>query len=222
MSQGITGKGVPSSQPAWLLWVKVAIIGLSLVILALSAYAISACGGSIYGVYVPLCAGSIGGFEIFLVIKTWILYGLILFVEFKAPHMFYRLAVIIGSLISIIFWLSGWAWAASFASIWNLGYATNVGGAMAGVAALGALVWILCIVHLVFFIIACNNSPSDTAQPTGVANAELGQMQKPGEYTVQQTYPVQMQPGQYPVQQQQQEQPYPPQAYQQPQPYPTQ
>ncbi len=85
------------------------------------------------------------------VIKTWLIYGILLAFELKAPHLFYRSVAIIGYAISIIFWLSAWAWAASNAGFW-LGYVCafgvcddgpwkSEGAALAVSAALGAIVW---------------------------------------------------------------------------------
>ncbi len=71
--------------------------------------------------------------------------------ELKAPQMFYRLIAIVGYAVSIIFWLSAWAWAASTAGFW-LSYFCGVdfcedgpwkseGSALAACAGLGAVVW---------------------------------------------------------------------------------
>ena len=59
-AQGLIAVGVPP-QPLWLLYVKIGILVLSLVVLALSAYAISL-DGSAYAGY----AGA-GGMDIFIV-----------------------------------------------------------------------------------------------------------------------------------------------------------
>ena len=40
-AEGLIAVGVPSSQPVWLLWVKLAIVVLSLIALALGAYGLS-------------------------------------------------------------------------------------------------------------------------------------------------------------------------------------
>lgn len=61
---GLTAKGVPP-QPKWLLIIKAVIVFLSVVILALSAYAISLTGG--YGYYYGSGAA---GFMIFIVSLT--------------------------------------------------------------------------------------------------------------------------------------------------------
>ncbi len=61
---GITGKGVPPNQPPWLLYVKIAIIALSLVIMALAAWSLS-----IFNAYAGFVgySGGVGGLIIFVV-----------------------------------------------------------------------------------------------------------------------------------------------------------
>jgi hypothetical protein len=161
----------------------------------------------------------------------------------KAQHYFFRIILLIAYIISIIFWLSAWAWSASVASVWlaysgdfsssNCHYDNNFnlvcdntgdnpwkryGASLAACAGIGALIWILCIVHLVMFVLACIRDPG-TAAPHN--NAELGQVKAQEAYPQQQqTYPQQAQPvhnGGAPYQQQQPQ-------YQQPhqQTYPTQ
>jgi len=89
-------------------------------------------------------------------------------------------SVVIACAISIVFWLSAWAWSASIAAFW-LSYDTYYydsyinsapwhaeGAALAACAGLGAIVWILSIVHLVFFIRACMHDSAPVHQ------AELG------------------------------------------------
>jgi membrane protein implicated in regulation of membrane protease activity len=86
-------------------------------------------------------------------IKTFIVIGGALAIEIWFPHMFYRLVALIAYILSIIFWLSAWAWAASTAALWlstscyfgtcssPSSYASREGGALAGCAGLGAIVW---------------------------------------------------------------------------------
>ncbi len=85
------------------------------------------------------------------VIKTWLIYGILLALELKAQHLFYRIIAVIAYAISIVFWLSAWAWSASMAGFW-LGYVCafgvcddgpwkNEGASLAVCAALGAIVW---------------------------------------------------------------------------------
>jgi hypothetical protein len=191
-ARGLTAKGVPP-QPAWLLYIKIAILVLALIILGLAAYSIS-----LFGQYAGLLGGSgAGGLLIFVTIKTFIVFGGIVAIEIWAPQYFYRVIALIAYILSIIFWLSGWAWAASSASFWltsycYLGacvspsdYAKAEGGALAAAAALGAVAWILSIVNLYFFVKACLNDPDGEAAPR---QAELGQIKQ--EPTPTQTYPA--------------------------------
>ncbi|KAK4236032.1 hypothetical protein C8A03DRAFT_17280 [Achaetomium macrosporum] len=227
-AQGLVAVGVPP-QPLWLLYVKIVILVLSLIVLALAAYALSLTGDW-YG-------GHPGGMDIFIAILSFIVYGGALSLELWAAQHFYRIGALIGYIFSIIFWLSAWAWSATWASVFlspgGSRADNSFGGALAGCAALGAVVWVLTIVHLAFFIRAC------VVDTTVAGQAELGQM-KAGEAPPQQ-YQQQYQPVQqpYPAQQQQPygAQPYPAQPNpaeqypaqqypaQQPygeQPYPTQ
>ncbi|ETS83146.1 hypothetical protein PFICI_05022 [Pestalotiopsis fici W106-1] len=170
-AKGLIAVGIPPALPRWLLYVQGAIIVLSVIILALSAYALSLFSG--YG-YSP---GGAPGYMIFLAIKSWIIYGATIFFVLKASQLYFRIGLLIAYVLSAIFWLAGWAWAASWAAA-ILGYyrgnslASKFGGAMAGNAAIGAVVWVLVIVNLVFFIMASVRDESSAA------NVELGQPQK--------------------------------------------
>jgi hypothetical protein len=83
----------------------------------------------------------------------------------KAQRYFWRIILLIAYIISIIFWLSAWAWSASVASVWltysvdysydcgfdnNNNYVCNTtsdnagkreGSVLAACAGLGALIW---------------------------------------------------------------------------------
>ncbi len=79
-------------------------------------------------------------------ILSFLVYGGATAVELWAPHLFFRIAFLIGYIFSVIFWLSGWAWSASSAAFWlssyfGIAYDTREGGAMAACAGLGAVVW---------------------------------------------------------------------------------
>ncbi|KAK0715915.1 hypothetical protein B0H67DRAFT_254515 [Lasiosphaeris hirsuta] len=166
----LLAKGVPP-QPAWIIYIRYAILGLSLIIMALAAWSIAIFAGE---VYIGYTAGA-GGLIIFVTILSFIVYGGATALEMFAPHLFYRLAILIGYCFSVIFWLSGWAWAASTAGFWlaiSFGYgaAQQEGAALGACAGLGAIVWILTIVNLVFFIKACISDRPGTNQ------AELGQV----------------------------------------------
>jgi len=226
---GLTAKGPPPNAPKFLLYIKIAILALSVIILALSIYSLAIFGG-----------GS-GGLLIFVVIKTFLIYGILTFLEFKMPHLFFRLVAVIAYAISLVFWLSAWAWSAAIAGLWlhyssvygslyssSYYYYGNYGAAGAALAAcagLGAVVWVLSIVHLVIFIRACL---ADKTAGVAPHQAELGQVQKPEAtstvYATTSPAPVQYQ---QPAQYQQAPAQYPQGAYQQPaaqhpQPYVTQ
>ncbi|KAK6853084.1 hypothetical protein PG995_009896 [Apiospora arundinis] len=89
-------------------------------------------------------------------------------------------------IMTCIFWLSSWAWAASWASFllayYNSSYYPgfrSFGSAMAACAALGAVTWVLCIINLVFFIVGSVRNHDPAANP---GNVELGHAgQKPAD-----------------------------------------
>ena len=217
---GLVAIGPPPMRP-WLVYMRYAILALSLVCLALAAWGLSLWSNTfIYG--------NPGGLVVFVCVWSFIVYGGAIAVELFAPHLFYRVAFLIGYIFSVIFWLSGWSWSASVASAF-LGVYTfstsssyydpwrQFGSAMAGCAGIGALVWVMTIVNLVFFIMACVSDPGSNA-----GQAELGNMkhQAPaasypataaGYPAPQQAYPQQGYPQQAAQPQQQpygQQQPY--------------
>jgi hypothetical protein len=138
---GLVAVGVPPVRP-WLTYMRYAILGLSLVVLALGAWGVSLWSNAfIYG--------NPGGLIIFVCLWSFIVYGGATAVEMFAPHLFYRIGFLIGYIFSVIFWLSGWSWSASVASAF-LGYGdilgynnafNQFGAAMAACAGLGALIW---------------------------------------------------------------------------------
>jgi hypothetical protein len=208
-AQGLTARGAPANQPPFLFYLKIAILVLSFIILAMAAWSIA-----IFNSWVGYLGGNgVGGLVIFVVIKTWLIYGIMMFLEFKANHLFYRIVAVVLYSISIIFWLSAWAYSASLAGFW-LSYTcyggfcdntwTSEGAALAVCAALGAVVWVLSIVHLVFFIRACLN---DTTIMTN-NQAELGQVHPIKQEATTTVYQQGPAPAQY--------QQVPPQEYQQP------
>ncbi|KAK4683237.1 hypothetical protein QC764_123340 [Podospora pseudoanserina] len=196
-TQGLLAKGVPP-QPLWLLYIKIAILVLSLVTLALGAWAVSIFGGYAGGYGGPTGAG---GLVIFTAIWSFIVYGGAAAIEIWAPHFFYRIGALVGYILHIIFWLSAWAWSASAASFWlsytyGFGFYDSAwkreGQALGACAGLGALIWVLSIVHLVFFIRASLADPEGSGPAPGTAGqAELGQVKPEQQYPAQQTYPVQ-------------------------------
>ncbi|KAK3896701.1 hypothetical protein C8A05DRAFT_39751 [Staphylotrichum tortipilum] len=197
-AQGLMAVGVPP-QPLWLLYIKIAILVLSLIVLALGAYSESLLWGG----------GGPGGMDIFIALWSFIVYGGGAALEIWAPQFYYRIGMLVGQILAIIFWLTAWAWSASVASVWLSYRYKTFGGSLAGCAGLGAIAWVLTIVHLIFFIRASILESNPASQ------AELGKVEVPA----QQPYPAQ-QPG-YPAQA---PQPYPAQQYpvQQQGPYPPQ
>jgi len=204
---GLTQKGVPATQPRFLFFIKIAILVLSLIILALAAYSIS-----LFSSFIGYYGSGAGGLLIFVAIKTFIVYGGVTAIEIYAPHLFYRILVLVAYIFSLIFWLSAWAWAASSAAAYlslfdgvDDGYYNgfrNEGGALAGCAALGAIVWVLSIVHFGLFVRACLSDPEGSNQQN---QAELGQVKpQPQAYAQQQPVysqqPVYAQQPAYPAQ----------------------
>lgn len=185
-AQGLTKTGVPP-QPLWLLYIKIAILVLALIVLGLAAWAQSMIGNN--GGYLTNWTGT-PGMDIFVAILSFIVYGGAAAIEIWAAHLFFRIAALVAYILTIIFWLSAWAWSASVASDLLGGYySSDYGTALAACAGLGALVWVLTIVHLVFFVRACLADPQGSA----AGQAELGQVKPPAQqqYPAQQPYPVQ-------------------------------
>jgi hypothetical protein len=143
---GLMATGVPP-QPRFLFFIKIAILVLSLLILALAAYSLSVFNG--YGYLYYGYGSGAGGLLIFVTIKSFIVFGGATAIEIWAPHLFYRIIALIAYILSIIFWLSAWAWAASSARLWlaiTVYYDADnrwkaEGGALAACAAFGAVVW---------------------------------------------------------------------------------
>ncbi|KAL2153785.1 hypothetical protein VTH82DRAFT_4940 [Thermothelomyces myriococcoides] len=218
-SGGLAGVGVPPSQPVWLLYIKAVVIVLSLVVMGLSGYVLSN----------QFIQGGPASLDMFTAIFSILTYGVTGAFELWLPNNFYRIGGMVCYPLSIIFWLSAWAYSAHGASVWiSFGLTAQLGGPMAGCAAIGAVIWVLTIVHFFFFVRACL-SDSGAGAGAGAGPAELGQVKvEGGQYPQygQQSYPAQ-QPGAYPAQQ-----PYPAQdpyaqypqqpAQQYPQQYPQQ
>ncbi|EPE03585.1 hypothetical protein F503_01843 [Ophiostoma piceae UAMH 11346] len=176
---GILSKGVPASLPRFTLFLRIAIVVLSVVVLALAAFALS-----VFGSYAGYYGGysGVSGLLIFVVIKTWLIFGILALFEYRLPQYYFRIVAVIAYAFSIVFWLSAWAWSASNAAFWlsnycyggycydGDSYAKKEGGALAACAGLGAVVWVLSIVNFAFFLRAC------IADPPVANQAELGQI----------------------------------------------
>ncbi|RYO75157.1 hypothetical protein DL766_005210 [Monosporascus sp. MC13-8B] len=173
-SKGLAVKG-PPQLPRWILYTKGATILLSVLILALAAYALSVHGG--YSYYYSSGAP---GFLIFLAIYSLIVYGGSTVVEIWYAQSYYRVVVLVAYVLAVIFWLSAWAWAASWGSF-ILAYANyygpyqRYGSVVAACAGLSAIVWVITIVNLVFFVRACLRDSG----PGQSGNVELRETQKP-------------------------------------------
>ncbi|KAH7124461.1 hypothetical protein EDB81DRAFT_912894 [Dactylonectria macrodidyma] len=161
LTQGLSVTGVPK-MPFWLTIIRVAALVLSFGVLIAAAHHLSLLGGmiSFYSDSNP------AGFLIFDSILTFFVLGGMLASEFFAPHLYYRPTFICSLLLAAIFWLSAWAWAASFASDlyrFNSLSGYNVSNpwaaSIAAGATLGAITWVIILIILVFFIRACMASP---------------------------------------------------------------
>ncbi|KAK1783029.1 hypothetical protein QBC45DRAFT_151848 [Copromyces sp. CBS 386.78] len=176
-ARGLTAVGVPPF-PSWIFYIRIAILVLSLVLLGVAAWAVSLFAGGESAAY-----GYTGssGMMVFVTIWSLVVYGGSLGIQFGAPHLFYRIAGLILYILAVIFWLVGWAYAASQAALvldWSGGYGGAVhdyGSALAVCAGLGAVAWVLSIIDLVFFILACVR---EVTAPK-LSQAELGQVQQP-------------------------------------------
>lgn len=84
-------------------------------------------------------------------IWSFIVYGGGAALEIWAPQFYFRIGMLVGQVLAIIFWLTAWAWSASVASVWLGAWYTSkaFGGSLAGCAGLGAVAW---YVPLSFFL----------------------------------------------------------------------
>ncbi|KAI1157126.1 hypothetical protein F4825DRAFT_400780 [Nemania diffusa] len=172
---GLVARGVPVP-PSFFIYIVGLILLLSVIILALAAYAESLSGNYYYESGVPPVL-------LFVSIWTWLVYRGMLTIEHCAPRFYYRIGVFIGQLLSAIFWIVGWAWAASWAdyilSFDNYSSYDSIRGAwkaygqtIAACASIGALVWVLCIVALAAFCyVSIRRSTSRSAIDIELVNA---------------------------------------------------
>lgn len=156
---GLATFGVPRL-PKWFLFLRIAVIVLSLGTLVAAAYNLS-----LYDEYITFSSGP-AGFLIFDVrlygtppqsitnsigdqaVFTWLILGVMIGFEFFVKHLYYRLAFVVFLTLDAIFWLSAWAWAASWAGrtaqlryLGGGGYFDNFYGSLTAAAVLGAFVW---------------------------------------------------------------------------------
>ncbi|KAI0135115.1 hypothetical protein F4814DRAFT_454454 [Daldinia grandis] len=155
LTLGLIARGAPTF-PKFLLYTKATIVLLSTIVLVLASYAVSIQDSSLH------YNSGVSEYLVFLTIFTWAVYGAPLAIELKAPRHYYRIIVLAAYALNSIFWLTGWAWSASWASYglsFNSDYdessakdlQTTFGSVMGACAGLGALVWVLSIAELGFF-----------------------------------------------------------------------
>ncbi|KAI0553577.1 hypothetical protein F4679DRAFT_529653 [Xylaria curta] len=178
-SDRLVARGVPT-YPKFFVYVVGLIILLSTVVLALAAYAESLSGNYYYESDVPC-------FLLFVSIWTLLIYGGLLVIERCVPRFYYRIVFIIGQLLSVIFWITAWAWAASWASYTlsfdNYSSYDKIRGAwmtygkiIAACAGIGAGVWVFCIFAVIMFCSACKRSstlaPTDDMELANISSSQ--------------------------------------------------
>ncbi|KAI5866810.1 hypothetical protein GGS23DRAFT_290241 [Durotheca rogersii] len=160
-------RGVPP-YPKFIPYMRGVLILISIVILGLAAYAISVNGEAPSG-----HSSGVPGYLLFLVVFTWVAHGIPIILEVIAPRFYHRLGVLVLYTLSVLFWLIGWAWSASWASYalsldntdekWaNGGSWKTLGSALGASAGFGAVTWIVAIVELVFFCRGCLQDPDSS------------------------------------------------------------
>ncbi|KAH0429350.1 hypothetical protein CcaCcLH18_08472 [Colletotrichum camelliae] len=175
--RGLMGKGVPPT-PTFFSILRVAVMVLSLAVLAACAYNLSLLGGQASYAGPP-------GFMLFVALFTLLILGGAMALERFAPRFYFRLALLIAYGVSVLFWLSGWAWSASIAALF-LGNTcigstcfgptteeTRYGASMAAAAGVGAVNWVMMIVVLFYFVKGCLADPDCYGISTG-HGAEMG------------------------------------------------
>ncbi|KAJ0386472.1 hypothetical protein COL922a_004237 [Colletotrichum nupharicola] len=177
--RGLMGKGVPPT-PTFFSILRVAVMVLSLAVLAACAYNLSLLGGQASYAGPP-------GFMLFVSLFTLLILGGAMALERFAPQFYFRLALLIPYGVNVLFWLSGWAWSASIASLF-LGNTcigstcfgptteeTRYGASMAAAAGVGAINWVMMIVVLFYFVKGCLADPDCYGISTG-HGAEMGSL----------------------------------------------
>ncbi|KAK2034983.1 hypothetical protein LX32DRAFT_716076 [Colletotrichum zoysiae] len=176
--RGLMGKGVPPT-PSLFAIARVAALVLSLAVLAACAYCLS-----LLGAYSGSYTGP-PGFMLFVALFTIVVLGGAIVVERFAAHLYFRIVVLVGYGLNCLFWLSGWAWSTSIATLF-LGNTCigrtcfgptseemRYGGSMAGAAAVGAINWALMGIVVFYFIKGCLEDPDCYGVATG-HGSEMG------------------------------------------------
>lgn len=196
--------------PAFFFILKCAQVGISILVLALTAASIG------------VGYGGVLGWPIVVSLLTWISCGYYIASTRFAPKFYHRIIVLVLEIFLWLWWLSCWtalaAWAAAVTVVdvafdypdgYYYGYSVAPGvlQALIGVsAALAAINWILVFTTAVIFIIHMlrfqrNRNPGAVTTTQPVPKYEMQPQQQP-QYT--QQVPVQ----QYPAQEQYVQQPY--------------
>ncbi|RPA89965.1 hypothetical protein L873DRAFT_1754406 [Choiromyces venosus 120613-1] len=96
-------------QPPWLKFIRIAQVGLSVLILALASFALSAIPyGNTFGTF---------GFNIFTCLFTFIAGAYLILTPLKSPKLYNCWAALVLEIFGVIFWLSAFATLASWASL---------------------------------------------------------------------------------------------------------
>jgi uncharacterized membrane protein len=96
-------------QPPWIKFIRIAQVSLSVLILALAAFALSAIPyGNTFGTF---------GFNIFTCMFTLIVGAYLLITPLRAPKLYNCWAALVLEIFGVIFWLSAFATLASWASL---------------------------------------------------------------------------------------------------------
>lgn len=127
--------------PRWLLVLRAATLVTSVGVLAAAAYNVSLYAGLIV-------SATPAGFLIFNAVFNLLIVGSMLACEFALQRYYNRLAFTLLLGLDGVFWLAGWAWAASWAGRWlsfdsdgaSSEYDAFAGSITAG-AVLGAITW---------------------------------------------------------------------------------
>ncbi|KAI0199156.1 hypothetical protein F4808DRAFT_222325 [Astrocystis sublimbata] len=157
------------ARPRVFIYFAVPILLLSAVVLALAAYAESLSGHFFY-------ESDVTRFLLFVSTWTWLLYGGMLITWRHANRFYYRIVATISQLLSIVFWIIGWAWATASASdtlsFDNYGSYDSIRGhwvafgqTVAACAGVGAGVWVLCIVAALIYCFTTEPTTTTASEP---------------------------------------------------------
>jgi hypothetical protein len=179
----------PPPMPRWLLFLRIAILALSLGVLIAAAYNISLWQDLVH-------ADTPAGFLIFDAIFTFLILGCMLAFELFLHRFYYRLAFLVLLGLDCIFYLAAWSWAASWAGRW-MSFSSagstiydQFAGSIVACAVLGAFTWVLLLVLVYFFVRACLADPDGLHTYGHREEAELGQRKPEGQFPGYGEYPA--------------------------------